>query len=287
MRQILELLRVFKEPCRIISSRSRYFFFFPLVVLTRFVARAVLLMSMCLFVCNREKWLRLLEVFQNVFKSVCLDSTCLEFSLLDGGLYTFAGLCVKNISFWMAWRQTVTFVNKRTKCSSRVLLCTFSTVKLHNPLWWYSSIWCKACPASVIKNHYTPLSISAPLAQFLCSTTVIMKGISMSFCAKVQRTCLLCSPKPICHAYFIQCACITFDCTLISYFPNVFCHFSCFMKSYLHKHILNIHTSGDAPDCSDCSSQMRLNSKVRNCPHFPWMEISSIEAVYGNKMGQA
>lgn len=110
---------------------------------------------------------------------------------------------------------------------------------------WYSSTWCKAFPASVIRIIIL-LSLSLPACLPLSLgflATVIMKGISMSFCAKGSEDLpALCSPKPICHAYFIQRACITFDYTLIRYFLNVFRHSGCFMKSHLHKHILNIHT---------------------------------------------
>lgn len=104
------------------------------------------------------------------------------------------------------------------------------------------------------------LSVPVPLALFHCCTTVIMKGISMSFGSEDLPA--LCSPKPICHAYFIQAACITCDHTLISYFPNLFCHFSSFMKLHLPKHVLNIHTSRDTSDYSLHSSRMRLNRKV-------------------------
>ncbi len=42
------------------------------------------------------------------------------------------------------------------------------------------------------KSLYSSFSVRPSHSLLLCSATVIMKGISMSFCAKVQRTCLLC-----------------------------------------------------------------------------------------------
>lgn len=132
----------------------------------------------------------------------------------------------------------------------------FDTCKLPNASVTDSSKWCKASPACV-RNLSVPPSVSVPLTRFHCCTTVIMKGISMSFGS--EDLPVLCSPKPICHAYFIQAACITCDHTLISYFPNLFCHFSRFMKLHLPKHVLNIHTSRDDPDYSLRSSRLHLN----------------------------
>lgn len=144
-----------------------------------------------------------------------------------------------------------------TKCSSLVFLGSlFKHLEITASV-TDSSKWCKASPACVIRNLSAPLSVPVPLTLFHCCTTVIMKGISMSFGS--EDLPVLCSPKPICHAYFIQAACITCDHTLISYFPNLFCEFSSFMKLQLPKHVLNIHTSRDNPDYSLRSSRLRLN----------------------------
>lgn len=113
------------------------------------------------------------------------------------------------------------------------------------------------------KSLFSSFFVRPSDSSFLCSATVIMKGISMSFCAEVQRTCLPCvlQSQFVMHISFRVHA-LHLITLLISYLLNLFCHFSCLVKSYLHKHLLNIHTSSDAPDCSVCSSQMHLNSKV-------------------------
>lgn len=141
--------------------------------------------------------------------------------------------CEEYISYWMALRQTATFVNKRTKCWSHVFLFTFSTVELPDSLQSYFRIWCKAFPASV-RNLSQPLSLLFSVS-LLCNSHN-ERNFNELLCKGSEDLPALCSPKAICHAYFIQCAYITFDYILIGYFLNVFSHSSCFMKSYLHKH---------------------------------------------------
>lgn len=75
------------------------------------------------------------------------------------------------------------------------------------------------------KSLYSSFSVCPSHFLFRCSSTVIMKGISMSFCAKVQRTCLLCVLQSQFVMHILFSACITFDYTLIVFFLNVFCHF--------------------------------------------------------------
>lgn len=96
-----------------------------------------------------------------------------------------------------------------------------------------------------------------------------MKGISMRvLCKGSEDLPALCSPKPICHAYFIQRACITSDHTLISHPSTTTLMysiiFSRFMKSRLPLNGVNIHTSRAAPYYSPGCSLVHSPKKKKN-----------------------
>lgn len=161
------------------------------------------------------------------------------------------------MSYWLALRQTVIFVNKATKCSPHVFLFIFVNCKIADI--FAEILQCVMQGFSCFcRKSYSSFSVCPSDSLPLCSATVIMKGISMSFCAKVQKTCLLCVLQSQFVMHISSSAHLTFDSILIAYFLSIVCHSSRFMKSFAWA--LNIHISRSTCDFAVCGSQYYLKS---------------------------
>lgn len=109
----------------------------------------------------------------------------------------------------------------------------------------------RGCPVAIFQPVMRAFFCRCNQKSFHSSVSVCVshrhneRNFNEVLCKGSEDLPALCSPKPICHAYFIQRACITSDRTLISHFflPLIYSViFSRFMASYLPKHALNIHT---------------------------------------------
>lgn len=130
---------------------------------------------------------------------------------------------------------SVTFINK----DKMLIWCVIAW------FFWCNIFQCymiRGFSSSVIKSHDTILiSLCLPPSCSLYRHRDNERNFNELLCKGSENLPALCSPKPICHAYFIRHACITFDYSLISNSFNVFCHSSCSPKSYLHIRRFNIH----------------------------------------------
>lgn len=153
---------------------------------------------------------------------------------------------------------------------------------------WYSSIWCKDFSASVIRNYYTHLSLSVSLILFLCSATIPMKGISMSFCAKVQRTCLLWVLRSQFVMHILFCVPALHLITLwLAVFKISFVILAV-SQTHICKILIECSFLRSLLDCSVYSYQLHLDCKVsEEIVPLPPMEIRSIHPIYsGNRLNQ-